>query len=226
MWEAHNAQAQGSIRNDVQSHPSALIHLRSTVGSQRRQGLVVLLVLGVIATVMNTLLRETTFLKYTMSLQEQLSQIRKAKEFEKELMKTRTKKKPDIAIISSFVSSSQWNDKGFERLDELSLDQLVNKACYAKRWGYDFIFNMTYGFIPEQDNPKGKAYWQEYGAWSRVPHIRDRIEDYKWVLYADIDYIIANMSFPMEQFLHEWKSYNKTPSVLMRIFMCFQTLPS
>jgi hypothetical protein len=202
---------------------------------RKRKWWSIFLVLGITTIMSIGIVKETKYLNYrtvSLALQSEPSslqtpvkakevhvpveqpQITKAKEFEKELLETRTKKKPDIAIISSYVSSSQWAGTP-TRLDERSLDQLVNKACYAKRWGYEFIFNMTYGFIPEQDNPKGNAYWQEYGAWSRVPHIRDRIEDYKWVLYADIDFIIANMSFPMEQFLHEWESYNKTPSVFV-----------
>jgi hypothetical protein len=150
--------------------------------------------------------RETTYLKgMTMSSSFFVGE---------ELLKTRTKKKPDIAIISSYVSSSQWAGSP-KRLDEAKLDQLINKACYANRHGYDFIFNMTYGFFPERDNPKGKAYWQEYGTWSRVPHIADRIQDYKWILYADIDYIILNMSRPLEAFFHDWETYNRTPSVLV-----------
>lgn len=68
-------------------------------------------------------------------------------------------KKPKIAIISSFVPSSQY--KNSTRVKDL--DHLINKACYSYLWGYDFIFNMTFGFDPELVN-KGK-YWLDYGTW-------------------------------------------------------------
>jgi hypothetical protein len=130
----------------------------------------------------------------------------------------KTRKRAKIAIISTFVPSRQWGPiklrKGRKQLNQNSVDMLVNKACYAHRWGYDFILNMTYGFHPSVDNPNGTAYWQEYGSWSRVPHIRDRIHDYEWILYSDIDHIFLNMSRPIEAFMEEWESHNLTPSIL------------
>ena len=121
-------------------------------------------------------------------------------------MKTR----PQIAIISSYVAGGQ---------SQLALtadfDHLINKACYAKMWGYDFIFNMTYGFDKAKDQVQGGAYWLDYGTWQRVPHIRDRLNDYDWVLYADVDYVINDIKKPLESFFNEWQLFGKHPSIFV-----------
>ena len=120
---------------------------------------------------------------------------------------------PRFAIMSSFVPSSQWID-GHKRLDETNLEMLLNKACYCYRHGYEFIFNMTHGFPPSSNTRRNfTPYWQEYGTWSRVPHIRDRLQDFDWILYADIDYVVVNHSRPLADFLDEWHSYNLSPSI-------------
>lgn len=82
-------------------------------------------------------------------------------------------------------------------------------------WGYDFVLNMTYGFDKVKDQLEGGAYWLSHGHWQRVPHIRDRINDYDWVLYADIDYAINNMKQPLESFLNEWQLFGKHPSIFV-----------
>jgi len=115
-----------------------------------------------------------------------------------------------IAIISSFLLGSQSKMTSFR-----DFDHLINKACYAKMWGYDFIFNMTYGFDRVKDQEQGGAYWLDYGTWHRVPHIRDRIKDYDWILYADVDYIINDMKRPLESFFKEWQLYYKNPSIFI-----------
>jgi hypothetical protein len=167
------------------------------------KGTAIIVFVGAFTLTLISMARQATFLKAISS----------SFFLEEELMHN-IRRKADIAIISSFVSSSQWKGTP-KRLDDVSLNMLINKACYAHRWGYDFIFNMSHGFIPERDNPEGKAYWQEYGTWSRVPHMRDRIEDYKWILYADIDYIILNMSRPLEAFFRDWEAHDRSPSVLV-----------
>lgn len=122
------------------------------------------------------------------------------------------KPKSRIAIISSFVGGPQ---AGRNSLETYELDLLLNKACYCELWGYDFIFNTTYGFEKQRDEIDGGAWWLQYGTWNRVPHIRDRLRDYDWILYADIDYIINDMSRPIESFFKEWDLYGKQPSVLV-----------
>ena len=134
-----------------------------------------------------------------------------------------------IAIISSFVGGSQSGRKGPAAHE---LDLLLNKACYSKLWGYDFIFNTTYGFDKQKDEIEGGAWWLDYGTWHRVPHIRDRLKDYDWILYADVDFIINNMARPIESFFKEWELYDKNPSVLipkdfnddMKVFSAFAVL--
>lgn len=118
--------------------------------------------------------------------------------------------KPRIAILSTFLAGDQSSNSRVQ-----DLDHLINKACYAKLWGYDFIFNMTYGFDKERDETRGGAYWLRYGAWHRVPHIRDRILDYDWILYADTDYIFNDMKTPIEAFIKNWEVHGLNPSVLI-----------
>ena len=119
-------------------------------------------------------------------------------------------RKPRIAIISSFLVGDQSSNTRVQ-----DLDHLINKACYAKLWGYDFIFNMTYGFDKEVDEELGGAYWLKYGTWHRVPHVRDRINDYDWILYADTDFIFNDMKTPIEAFIKNWEVHGLNPSVLI-----------
>ena len=123
-----------------------------------------------------------------------------------------TKKTPTnrIAIITSFVPGRQSSTN---RTNDL--DHLINKACYAKLWGYDFIFNTTFGFDRVKDIDQGGAWWLEYGTWHRVPHIRDRIKDYDWILYADVDYVFVDMKRSLESFFKEWELFDKQPSILV-----------
>jgi len=126
---------------------------------------------------------------------------------DKEMDRPSQKPRPKIAILSGFVPSKMW--QGVSRIQ--MLDHLVNKACYAHLWGYDYIFNMTYGFV----ETKKERFWLEYGAWHRAPNLRDRIRDYDWMLYGDIDFVIKDMSRPLESFLKQFQLYNKNPSVLL-----------
>jgi hypothetical protein len=75
---------------------------------------------------------------------------------------TRKHNTPKIAIISSFVPSSQYQGNSTQVKD---LDHLINKACYSYIWGYDFIFNMTFGFDRQKDIVEGGKYWLDYGTW-------------------------------------------------------------
>jgi hypothetical protein len=44
--------------------------------------------------------------------------------------------------------------------------------------------------------------------------MRDRIEDYDWILYADTDFMIHDFTIPIESFFASWKLNNRTPSLL------------
>jgi hypothetical protein len=118
---------------------------------------------------------------------------------------------PRIAILSSYLPGAQSSKK----TSFTEFDHLINKACYAKLWGYDFIFNTTYGFDKVKDEVQKNAYWLNYGTWHRVPHIRDRINDYDWILYTDVDYIFHNLKIPLESFLKNWELHGLSPSVFI-----------
>jgi len=115
---------------------------------------------------------------------------------------------PKIAIIASHIPSEQSNDSSRIKL----LDHVLNKACYSYLWGYDFIFNMTPGF---EEKVYKDAPWLKFGTWHRVPHIKSKINDYDWILYADTDYVFNDMSRPLDSFLKEFKLYGKDPSVFV-----------
>ena len=88
-----------------------------------------------------------------------------------------------IALLSGFVA----RDHTKARISNGLMDHMINKACYADLWGYDYIFNETWGF----DQDVGDRYWLEYGTWHRVPHIQAALDHgYDWVIYADTDWIV------------------------------------
>ena len=105
--------------------------------------------------------------------------------------------------MSSFVPNQNTDPP--PKLKEEYFDHIVNKACYCYIWGYDFIFNTTYGF----DHTYPKWHWLDYGTWHRVPHVESRIREYDWILYTDTDFAIKDMMRPLESFLHEFQLYGK-----------------
>jgi hypothetical protein len=110
--------------------------------------------------------------------------------------------------VSGFVPSNQTKTGGkFTKFDDL-----INKACYAHIWGYDFIFNMTDGF---SNHPIEHRHWLNYGTWHRVPHVQAVLPDYDWVLYADTDYLIKDITRPLESFIHEFEFYGKSPDIFV-----------
>jgi hypothetical protein len=102
-----------------------------------------------------------------------------------------------IAILLSYVPSGMWGNQ--RRLDDTLRDMVVNKACYAKIWGYDLIVNTTNHFGNNTDTiamarrtsrtnetsstTTSKPHWLEWGAWNRVPHLQSLLADqtYDWV---------------------------------------------
>ena len=89
------------------------------------------------------------------------------------------------------------------------MDHMVNKACYADLWGYDYIFNDTWGFENNVDKPDDHRYWLEYGTWHRVPHIQAALPNYDWIVYADTDWIVQDMAISLETFIKEWELRGK-----------------
>lgn len=116
----------------------------------------------------------------------------------------RNKGRPKIAIMSSFVPNRDV--KPPPKLSDAYFDHIVNKACYSYIWGYDFIFNTTFGF----DSTYPNWHWLNFGTWHRVPHVIARIQEYDWILYTDTDFAIKDIMRPIESFIEEWELYNKT----------------
>jgi hypothetical protein len=116
-----------------------------------------------------------------------------------------------IAVLSGFVTRGQTQGGLPLRIPETMMDHMVNKACYCDLWGYDYIFNTTWGF--EEDI--GNKYWLEYGTWHRVPHMVAALPNYDWILYTDTDYVFQDMSVPLESFIKEWELYGKEVSVFV-----------
>lgn len=107
--------------------------------------------------------------------------------------------KPKIAIISGFVTRQVG--KSAPQIKDYNYDHMLNKACYANLWGYDFIFNSTWGF----DENVGSRYWLEYGTWHRVPHMAAALPNYDWIVYADVDWYVRDLTIPLESFISDWE---------------------
>ena len=111
--------------------------------------------------------------------------------------------RPRFAVLSGFVTKD--TSKNAPRVASTLLDHLVNKACYADLWGYDHIFNTTWGF----DKSLADRHWLDYGTWHRVPHMQAALSKYEWILYADNDYVFQDLTRPLDSFIKEWELYGK-----------------
>jgi len=114
-----------------------------------------------------------------------------------------------IALLASFVAEPQKDGT----MGKFTMHQnIINKACYAKIWGYDFIFDMTSTFT---EDDKTNAPWLNFAGWNRVPQMQAILDDYDWVLYGDLDHTFRDLSRPLESFLKEFELYNQHPSVFL-----------
>ena len=114
------------------------------------------------------------------------------------------------------------------RNKENALDHIVNKVCYSSLWGYDFIFNQTYeltpAFLEEEEDAASTGkntkttknamkdidrWWLKYGCWDRIAHLQSALPHYDWIVYGDLDYIIKDLSRPIESFIKEFELYGK-----------------
>lgn len=118
------------------------------------------------------------------------------------------KERAKFAVISSFIAGPQSYTGGQNsRIEDSLIDHMLNKACYCDLWGYDFIFNTTWGF---DKNTTGR-YWLDYGTWHRVPHMLAAMDQgYEWILYADTDFVFQDLTVPIESFLKDWQLHNKS----------------
>jgi hypothetical protein len=73
---------------------------------------------------------------------------------------------------------------------------------------------MTDGFA-DRIHPLEHRHWLQYGTWHRVPHIQAVLPNYDWVLYADTDYLIKDITRPLESFLHEFEFYGKSADIFL-----------
>jgi galactosyl transferase GMA12/MNN10 family len=121
---------------------------------------------------------------------------------------TRRARAARIAIVTGFVPDHQ--KKGVRLRDGL-LPQMLNKACYADLWGYDLIYNTTWAF----PNATLSQYWLQYGTWHRVPHIMAALPHYDWIVYADTDWIIQDLTFPLESLITDWTLHGQDAHVLV-----------
>jgi hypothetical protein len=135
--------------------------------------------------------------------------------------------RPKIALLASFVKSTMWSkDKEFEkRIDRLK-DHLINRACYCKMWSYDCLLNQTqeltllahddHNIVAKTHTQRNSTerqvipWWLKFGCWERVAHLQAALPNYDWVLYGDLDYIIKDMTRPIESFIQELHQNGKT----------------
>jgi galactosyl transferase GMA12/MNN10 family len=113
-----------------------------------------------------------------------------------DLTPTSSSKRLKIALITVHVPSRK--DQGAHITTEW-LPYMLNKACYAKVWGYDFILNTTWAY----PDATPSQYWLKWGHWHRVPHMMAALPHYDWVLYADSDWIVQDMMYPLESLIYD-----------------------
>ena len=126
----------------------------------------------------------------------------------------RERKRKRIAILSSFVLGNATHHPVKASLSHV-YDHIINKACYASLWNYEFIFNTSSGF---SDDDLRSRPWLHFGGWSRIPHLEaalDRLNPDDWILYADLDYVIKDMSRPLSSFIAQFDLYDLDPHVLV-----------
>lgn len=122
-------------------------------------------------------------------------------------------RRPRIGVLGLWVTKTLGKDA--PRLDPKYFPHMINKACYADIWGYDFIFNTTWGFTPDyrarEAQGPGKC-WLDWGHWHRVPKLKAMLESekYDWVLWTDHDMLFNDLSIPLETLLTDLEMNNKT----------------
>jgi len=98
------------------------------------------------------------------------------------------------------------------------IDHITNRACYCHLWNYDFIVNQTREITydaetetqqAEQGKQHRREWWLQFGAWERVAHLQAALGRYDWVLYGDLDYIVKDLSRPIESFVQQLDLYGK-----------------
>jgi hypothetical protein len=120
-----------------------------------------------------------------------------------------TSRRPKIAIVTGFVGDKNNPDV---RLSEKYFSHMINKACYTDIWDYDLIFNTTWGF----PNVTESQYWLQWGTWHRVPHMMAALEHYDWIVYADTDWIVQDLMYPLESFINDWDLHGQDVSYVIR----------
>ena len=134
-------------------------------------------------------------------------------------------KKSSIVVLSSFVTvtgddatNQQQAPPPISSLIDNMRDHIINKACYAHVWNYPFIVNTTYGFTTVASLVATRP-WLRFGGWHRVPQLEaalvDRTKPNGWVLYADLDYVIKDISRPLESFTSQFELYGLEPHVFV-----------
>lgn len=125
----------------------------------------------------------------------------------------------NIAVLSSFIPSTMWSD-ALGKIKKMS-DHILNRECYCHLWNYECIFNQTMEMglyvdggsrYDEYNSSLSKAknpWWLQFAGWERVAHLQAALPNYDWVLYGDLDYIIKDMSRPIESFIREFELYGK-----------------
>eukprot|EP01102_Stenamoeba_stenopodia_P013984 TRINITY_DN4601_c0_g1_i2.p1 TRINITY_DN4601_c0_g1~~TRINITY_DN4601_c0_g1_i2.p1 ORF type:complete len:367 (-),score=68.66 TRINITY_DN4601_c0_g1_i2:33-1133(-) len=101
-------------------------------------------------------------------------------------------KRAEIAIITIYDNETQTPGAiGGRYLDILNMS-LTNKQTYAKRHGYDFHVDLHMWI--DKDRPV---------AWSKLLAIRKRLDEYKWVMWVDVDTLFMNFNIKLESLIDE-----------------------
>jgi hypothetical protein len=106
-----------------------------------------------------------------------------------------------IAFISAFIRKEMGPAAPY--LQESYFPHVLNKACYANYWGYDFIFDQRWQFSDDyraRNQTDCTRSWLDFGHWHRVPLLQKALESdmYDWIFWTDVDYVVNQMTIPLE----------------------------
>ncbi len=88
------------------------------------------------------------------------------------------RKRSSLKFLILQISDEKYSMK-YER-------EQASWKCYAKRHGYDYIFDSSLG--------------NSYSMWGRI-FVDKYIESYDWILYSDVDAVVLNPRIKLELFL-------------------------
>jgi hypothetical protein len=150
-----------------------------------------------------------------------------------------------IALLSSFVASDMWidNDDGLEATFDNMINRQCYCHLWNYDCIFNETQDLTLNYIRNNQTESESApaslhisnaatnedsfaassssksfidrWWLKFGCWERISHLQAALPNYDWVLYGDIDFLIMDLTKPIESFVKEFDLYGKDAHVLL-----------